>query len=109
LRGDCTVDRLAGFAIDEGEAEMGRTLAQTTNDTLAVLGVVRGGPRIAVDQTLLERPVDEDRDLAGRRGDRSGLAHLEVQAARLSTSFYIWTESPTFAFSNKLELPSRAP
>ncbi len=36
---------------------MGGPLTQTTNDALAVVGVVRSGPRIAVDQTILERAV----------------------------------------------------
>jgi hypothetical protein len=45
-----------------------------------MLGVVRGGLRIAVDETILERAVDEDRELAGRRGDRTGFAHPVGQA-----------------------------
>jgi hypothetical protein len=42
---NCTLEQLAGLAIDEGEPEIGGTLTQTANDALAVLGVVRGGVR----------------------------------------------------------------
>jgi hypothetical protein len=37
------------------------------DDALAVLSVVRGGSRIAIDKAILEGAVDEDRELAGRR------------------------------------------
>jgi hypothetical protein len=60
---NCAVEQLAGFAIDEGEAEIGGPLTQTANDALAMLGVVRGGSRITVDPAILECAVDEDREL----------------------------------------------
>jgi len=77
---NCTLDQLAGSTIDEGEADLGRALTQAANDALAVLRVVRGGSQIAVDQTILEHAIDEDGELAGRRGDRFGLAHPVGQA-----------------------------
>src|SRR5437879_4917135 len=43
-------------------------------DAGAVLGVVGGGPGVLVVQAVLERAVDEDRELAGGRGDGFGLA-----------------------------------
>ena len=64
---------------------MGGPLTQTTNDALAVVGLVRSGPRIAVDESILERTVDEDRELVGRRGDRFDLTHPEGQAAAEGT------------------------
>jgi hypothetical protein len=45
------------LAIDEGEPEIGGALTQTASDALAVLGVVRGGARITVDQAILEGAV----------------------------------------------------
>src|ERR1700692_2653558 len=62
---NCTLEHLAGFVIDECEAEIGGALAQAANDARAVLGVVRGGPWILVHQTILEGAVDEDRQLTG--------------------------------------------
>ena len=41
---NCTLEHLAGVAINEGQAEVGGALTQATNDPLAVLGIVRGGP-----------------------------------------------------------------
>src|SRR5678815_3214010 len=81
LRNCCPFEPFAGCAIDEEQAELGGALTQAANDALAMLGVVRGGPRIVVDQTILERAVDEDRELAGRRGDGFGLAHAVGQAS----------------------------
>src|SRR5262247_3778188 len=60
--------------MDECEAEIGGALTQAANDALAVVGVVRSGPRIVVHQPILKRAIDEDRELAGRRGDGFGLA-----------------------------------
>ena len=45
------------------------------------VGFVMRGAGIAVDEAIFECSVDEDRQLAGRRGDRFGLAHAEGQAA----------------------------
>ena len=42
---------------------MSGALAQAAKDAGAVLSVVRGGSRIVVDQPLLERAVDGDREL----------------------------------------------
>ena len=75
------IQDLAGVAIDQGEAEMGGTLTQATQHALLVVGVVRGGPGVLVQQALLERAVDEDRELAGGGGDSFGLAHPVGQAA----------------------------
>jgi hypothetical protein len=50
---NCTLEQLAGFAIDECEAEIGGALTQTANDALAVVGVVRDGSRITVDRPSL--------------------------------------------------------
>jgi hypothetical protein len=74
-------EQLAGFAIDECEAEIGGALTQAANDALAVLGVVRSRARIMVDEPILERAVGENRELAGRGGDGFGLAHPAGQAS----------------------------
>src|SRR6059058_6048202 len=50
-------------------------------DAGAVLGVVGGGPGVLVVQAVLERAVDEDRELAGGRGDGFGLADPVGQAS----------------------------
>src|SRR6266542_3456806 len=78
---NCPFKHLAGGAIDEGEAELGGALTQAANDALAVLGIVRSGPGVLVQQALLERAVDEDRQLAGGGGDGFSLAHPVGQAA----------------------------
>ena len=51
---NCALEQLAGFAVEEREAEMGGTLAQAVKDADAVLGIVGGGAGILVHQALPE-------------------------------------------------------
>ena len=68
------IEELAGFAIEEGEAEAGGALAESAEDVKAMLGIIGGGSRILVAKAMLERSIDEDGQLAGRGGDGFGLA-----------------------------------
>jgi hypothetical protein len=68
------IEELAGFAIEEGEAEAGGALAESAEDVKAMLGIIGGGSRILVAKAMLERSIDEDGQLAGRGGNGFGLA-----------------------------------
>jgi hypothetical protein len=77
---NCTLEQLAGFAVEEREAEMGGTLAQAVKDADTVLGIVGGGAGILVHQALPEGAMYQDRQLAGGGRDGFGLAHSVGQA-----------------------------
>src|SRR5215510_14954417 len=68
------IEELAGFAIEEREAEAGGALAESAEDVETMLGIIGGGPRILIPEAVLERAIDEDRQLAGCGGDSFGLA-----------------------------------
>src|SRR2546426_11869284 len=78
---NCTLEQLAGFAVEEREAEMGGTLAQAVKDADTVLGIVGDGSEILVHQALPEGAIHQDRQLAGGGRDGFGLAHSVGQAA----------------------------
>src|SRR5438445_1478838 len=67
---NCALEQLAGFAVEEREAEMGGTLAQAVKDANTVLGIVGGGSGILVHQAILEGAIHQDGQLAG--GGRDG-------------------------------------
>jgi len=69
---NCALEPIAGVTTDEGEAEIGGALTQAAKDSGAVLSVVGGGPRIPIPRPVLERALDEDRELAGGGGDGLG-------------------------------------
>src|SRR5207245_6883927 len=77
---NCTLEQLAGFAVEEREAEMGGTLAQAVKDANTVLGIVGGGSGILVHQALPEGAIHQDRQLAGGGRNGFGLAHPVGQA-----------------------------
>src|SRR5438445_13813270 len=77
---NCALEQLAGFAVEEGEAEMGGTLAQAVKDANTVLGIVGGGAGILVHQALPEGAIHQDRQLPGGDGNGLGLALPVCQA-----------------------------
>ena len=68
------IEELAGFAIEEREAETGGALAESAEDVEAMLGIIGGGSGILVPAAILEGAIDEARQPAGRGGDGFGLA-----------------------------------
>ena len=50
------VENLAGVSVDEGEAERGGALTQAMKHALPVVGVVRGGPGVLVQEAVLNSP-----------------------------------------------------
>ena len=77
---NCALEQLAGFAVEEGEAEIGGPLAQAVKDANTMLGIVGGGAGILVHQTIPERAVHQDRQLAGGGRDGFGLPDPVGQA-----------------------------
>src|SRR5438128_11734631 len=77
---NCALEQLAGFAVEEREAEMGGALAQAVKNADTVLGIVGGGSGILIRQAIPEGAIHEDRQLAGGGRDGLGLAHPVGQA-----------------------------
>ena len=57
------------------------TLTETTEDVRPMLRVVRVGTRVGMHETVLQYPIDENRQLAGGGRDGFGFADAECEPA----------------------------
>ena len=81
LQRNCSLDDLAGLAIDEYEAEILRPLTQPAEDMSPMLSVVGLSARIAIDQSIFQCVIDEDGEFARGRRDGFGFADAEREPA----------------------------
>ena len=77
---NCCPKHLAGLAIDERKTQRVRSLAESAQDPCALAGGVDVRAGVAIDDRAGEGAVDENGQLARRRGKGFGLADPDGQA-----------------------------